>query len=340
MRVLKTLLAVFVVLAIAAVAVGFVLPDQAKVERSVVIDAPPVTIYTVLDGFHQFNRWSPWADIDPQTIYTYDGPPMGVGARSAWSSQDPQAGSGDQEILEATPYSMVKVRLRFAGMDMDNLLTYALAAEGAGTQLTWTYQSDFNGNLLNRYFGLLLDRMIGPDFDKGLGRLKSFAESLPKDDFTVLQPELIKAEPKPIAYVAAEAPFETAAPVIGEAYGRIGTFLAASGRHMAGAPMTVTRDFDAATRYWKFDAVIPIDQPCTAPAEGDAIQCGSSYAGWALRARHLGPYASMDQSYQKLAAFKTVAGLTDNGAHWEEYVTDPATTPADSLLTMLYAPVK
>lgn len=340
MRLLKGLLMAFVVLAIAAVGVGLALPDQAKVERRISIDARPATVYTVLNGFHQFNRWSPWADIDPQTVYTYDGPPLGVGARSAWSSQDPQAGSGDQEILEATPYAMVKVRLRFAGMDMDNLLIYTLTAEGAGTQLTWSYLSDFNGNLLNRYFGLLLDRMIGPDFDKGLARLKSFAESLPKEDFTAIQPELIRVEAKPIAYESAEAPFDAAAPVLAAAYARIGEFLAASGRSMAGAPMTVTRDFDAPTRYWKFDAVIPIDQPCTSPAEGDAIRCGNGYSGWALRARHLGPYAGMDQTYLKLAAFKTVAGLADNGSHWEEYVSDPAAVPAESLLTMLYAPVK
>ncbi|MDB5971187.1 MAG: Polyketide cyclase / dehydrase and lipid transport [Hydrocarboniphaga sp.] len=340
MGVLKLLLVVFVLLVIAAIGVGFTLPDRAKVERSVLIDASPATVYTVLNGFHQFNRWSPWADIDPQTVYTYQGPLLGVGARSAWSSKDPKAGSGDQEILEATPYTIIKVRLRFEGMDMDNLLTYTLTAAGAGTQLSWTYLSDFNGNLLNRYFGLLLDRMIGPDFDKGLSRLKSFAESLPRDDFTAIQPELIQTEPKPIAYLSAEAAFDSAAPVIAAAYARIGGFLAASGRHMVDAPMTVTRDFDAQTRNWKFDAVIPIDQECTAPAEGDDIQCSNSYAGWAIRARHVGPYTSMDRSYAKLAVFRTVAGLTDNGAHWEQYVTDPGTTAPDSLLTLLYAPVK
>jgi effector-binding domain-containing protein/uncharacterized protein YndB with AHSA1/START domain len=340
MRFLKGLLVVFVVLAIAAVGVGMALPDQAKIERSVVIDASPATVYTVLNGFHQFNRWSPWADLDPQTVYTYDGPLMGVGARSSWSSKDPNVGAGDQEILEATPYTMVKVRLRFDGMDMDNLLTYTLVPQGAGTQLTWSYLTDFNGNLLNRYFGLLLERMIGPDFDKGLSRLKPFAESLPKDDFTAIQPELIQTVAKPIAYTAVEAPFDSAAPLIGAAYAKIGQFLSASGRHMNDAPMTLTRDFDAQTRYWKFDAVIPIDQACTTPAEDDAIQCGNSYAGWAIRARHVGPYATMDRSYSLLAAFKTVAGLADNGAHWEQYVTDPGTTPADSLLTLLYAPVK
>jgi AraC family transcriptional regulator len=151
---------------------------------------------------------------------------------------------------------------------------------------------------------------------------------------------LIQAEARPIAYVSAEAPFDSAAPVLGAAYARIGTFLAASGRRLVDPPMTVTREFDAQTRNWKFDAVLPIDQACTAPAEGDAIQCGNSYSGWAVRARHVGPYASMDRSFAKLSAFTRVAGLADNGSHWEQYVTDPAATPPESLLTLLYAPVK
>lgn len=340
MRILKGLLVGFVVLAVVAIGVGLMLPDQAKVERSIVIDARPATVYTVLNGFHQFNKWSPWADIDPQTVYTYDGPPIGVGARSGWRSADPNVGAGDQEILESTPYASVKVRLRFAGMDMDNLLTYTLAAEGAGTLLTWTYQSDFNGNLLNRYFGLLLDKMIGPDFDKGLARLKPFAESLPREDFTVIQPELAQVEPRPLAYVAVETPADAAAPAITAAYARVSEFLAASGRRMVEAPITVTRSFDAQSRLWKFDAAIPIDEACTPPAEDDAIRCGNSYGGAVVRARHLGAYATMDRSYAALAAFKTIAGLEDNGAHWEQYVTDPATTAPEALLTMLYAPVK
>ncbi len=91
MRILKTLLVLLAVLATVFLGVGLALPDRARVERSVLIDASPATVYTVLNGFRQFNRWSPWADIDPQTVYTYSGPPTGVGARQRWTSQNPAA---------------------------------------------------------------------------------------------------------------------------------------------------------------------------------------------------------------------------------------------------------
>ena len=166
MKFIKGLLIVFTLLAVSALGVGLYLPDRAQVERSALIDASPATIYTVLDGFRQFNRWSPWADLDPKTIYTYDGPPLGVGARVSWSSVNRNVGAGSQRILEAVPYSTIKLRLSFDGMDAETTATYSLVPEGKATRLTWQYASIFDGNLLDRYFGLLLDRMVGPDFDR------------------------------------------------------------------------------------------------------------------------------------------------------------------------------
>lgn len=51
------------------------------------------------------------------------------------------------------------------------------APEGAGTKVTW----DMNGNAgmspVFRWFGLFMDRMIGPDFEAGLNNLKKLAEA-------------------------------------------------------------------------------------------------------------------------------------------------------------------
>jgi hypothetical protein len=52
-------------------------------------------------------------------------------------------------------------------------------ATGGGSQVTWSFDTSFEGNFAGRYFGLLLDRMIGPDYEKGLGRLKALAETAP-----------------------------------------------------------------------------------------------------------------------------------------------------------------
>ena len=69
-------------LALAFVVAGFLLPASTTVERRAVVPAPQATVFTVLNGFRNFNRWSPWADLDPDATYIHEGPVQGVGARS------------------------------------------------------------------------------------------------------------------------------------------------------------------------------------------------------------------------------------------------------------------
>ena len=44
-----------------------------------------------------------------------------------------------------------------------------------GTRASWGFESDLKG-IPAKWFGLMFDRWIGPDYEKGLVRLKSVAE--------------------------------------------------------------------------------------------------------------------------------------------------------------------
>lgn len=179
MRVLQGLLILIVALVVGAVAVGFALPQKAQMERSIVIERPPSTVFAVLNGFGEFAAWSPWATLDPDMQVRVAGPAQGVGARYFWSSVQGSVGSGSQEIVESVPHSLVRVRLEFSGMDSKNHASYLLKPEGAGTRVVWTHEAEFGNSLMGRYFGLVLDRMVGADYERGLARLKRYVEALP-----------------------------------------------------------------------------------------------------------------------------------------------------------------
>ena len=152
------------------------LPQAAHVERSMTTTASPATVYGLVDGFKRFNEWSPWAGLDPATKYTYSGPETGVGARMEWASANPDVGNGSQEVIDVEPGQRVTSKLDF-GMDNPTTSTISLVPEGTGTRVTWALDTDFSGSLIGRYFGLALDRMVGPDYEKGLAQLKAVAES-------------------------------------------------------------------------------------------------------------------------------------------------------------------
>jgi uncharacterized protein YndB with AHSA1/START domain len=176
MKILRGLFFVLLGLASLLFVTALFLPKAAHLERSMTTSASPDTVYGLVDGFQRFNEWSPWANIDPATKYTYSGPETGVGARMEWASANPDVGNGSQEVIAVEPGQRVTSKLDF-GMDNPTTATISLVPEGTGTRVTWTLDTDFSGSLLGRYFGLALDRMVGPDYEKGLAQLKALAES-------------------------------------------------------------------------------------------------------------------------------------------------------------------
>lgn len=348
MKFLKSLVIGIAALALLVIGVGFLLPSTAHVSRSVTVSAAPASVYAALNGFRQFNRWSPWADLATDTKYVYSGPLQGPGARMEWSSADPNVGAGSQQILASLPYQSVEIELKFEGFAVPSRSTHTLTpVEGGGTQLEWSFDTDFGRNLFGRYMGLMIGRYIGADYEKGLGRFKTFIETLPPARFPETEIAFVEANATPLAMLSGTASAAESAQLLGEAYGRILAFMAEAGLQQAGAPLAITRSYDDATGAWKFDAAIPLDRECTAPEAGDIpgdtpgdIHCGSSYAGAALKLSFSGPVSNTPASYAALTAYRDAAGLTDNGDSWEHYVTDPSASPEGQLTMDIYWPVK
>jgi effector-binding domain-containing protein len=340
MKVLKWLVISVLVLIAAVVAVGFFLPDTVHVERSIVLKSKPATVYTALNGFRHFNKWSPWFELDPNARITTEGPVTGVGAKQSWSSDDPNVGAGSQEIIETRPYELIRIRLVFEGFDTDNTASYLIAPEGEGSRLTWAYDSDFKGQILARYVGLLMDDVLGPDYEKGLLKFQALVESLPQDDFSDLPLEVVETRPVTVAYIAGEGAAEDIGPKLGDLYGKVMDFVKSNGAKQTDAPMAITREWSDEARYWKFEAAIAVDRADLVTTPESEVQVKQTYAGLAIKATHKGPYAAMEPTYMKLMAFKAVAGYEDNGNSWEHYVTDPGNTPEADLVTHVYWPVK
>lgn len=181
MKALKILLVLVAALLLAFFGIGLMLPSQASLSREIEIAAPPEKVFDTLNSFERFNEWSPWAALDPATRYTLEGPARGVGAVHSWSSEDPQVGSGRQEILRSEPHRLITVRLSFSGFDAENLSHYRLSPAATGTRVVWEYQTDVGGQILGRYFLLMLDGMLGPQYEQGLAQLKQLLEAPGQD---------------------------------------------------------------------------------------------------------------------------------------------------------------
>jgi uncharacterized protein YndB with AHSA1/START domain len=148
-----------------------------RVERSVEIDAPANAIFEQLVDFHRWTAWSPWEDLDPNLHRTYSGADAGVGAVYEWSGIR-KAGQGRMEIRSASAPDALSIQLDFLKpFKSSSTASFALTPTDAGTRVTWSMVG--NKTFMTRFTGVFMsmDKMIGPDFEKGLARLKALAES-------------------------------------------------------------------------------------------------------------------------------------------------------------------
>lgn len=165
-------------LAVGIYAVGvLVLPDEKRVTRSIDVAASQAAVFNVVNDMRSFNRWSPWAELDPRTRFEFSGARQGVGAAMSWESQNPQVGSGSQLIVVSEPNERVRLRWEF-GVDQSAMAELQMTpSPNGGTRVTWLLDMDFDGDIVQRYLGaLVLDGAIGRDYERGLGNLKRLLE--------------------------------------------------------------------------------------------------------------------------------------------------------------------
>lgn len=149
------------------------------VQRSILVEAAPARIYDEIADFRRWTAWSPWEDVDPELRRSYAGSGSGTGAVYRWSGNR-KAGQGSMEIVEATPPSLVRIDLAFEKpWKARNDTRFLIEPDGDGSRVTWSMTG--RNTLMTRVMGIFtsMDKLLGPDFEKGLARLKSTVESSP-----------------------------------------------------------------------------------------------------------------------------------------------------------------
>ena len=152
--------------------------DTYVVERQQRIDAPASALYERIVDFHRWRTWSPWEDLDPSLRRAYSGPEQGVGATYEWQGNR-KAGAGRMTIADVEADHRVTIDLEFVKpFKSRSTTTFTLQPDGDATVVTWSMTGQ--KTLMTKVMGVFMsmDKMIGPDFEKGLARLKANAESV------------------------------------------------------------------------------------------------------------------------------------------------------------------
>lgn len=150
--------------------------DTFALERDTTINAPPSKVFALVNDFHEWEKWSPWDKLDPNMKRMYGGTPSGAGSTFAWEGNS-EAGAGSMEILSSMAPSKVEIRLDFTKpFESHNVTAFMIDSTATGSHVVWSMRgpNPFISKIMSVFVSV--DKMVGPDFEKGLATMKAEAE--------------------------------------------------------------------------------------------------------------------------------------------------------------------
>ena len=176
---MKKVLIVLLVLILAIVAVGFLTPTEFAIAKSITIKAEPGAVHAYVGELKQWPEWTPWLESDPTIETTLGEKTTGVGAHQSWTGKE---GGGELTFTKCDPDQGIAYDMAFIMEEERILATSTMAykpAEG-GTEVTWSMNGDWKGAappIMAGWMKIMSPWMIGPEFDKGLEKLKAKVEA-------------------------------------------------------------------------------------------------------------------------------------------------------------------
>lgn len=147
--------------------------------------------------------------------------------------------------------------------------------------------------------------------------------------------EIIERAETPTLSVRYRTPAAELPNTMGPIYGEIAGHMAKNGIPFAGPPYARYFNMDMA------DLDVEIGFPVAAPAAGAGRVAASKLPGGTYAtAKHTGPYATIEKTYNALMAFLSERGRVPENDMFEEYLNSPEDTPPEKLETVIYFPLK
>lgn len=171
----KILIGVVVLVAALAVFVAMQ-PDDFRIERSATVNAPATDVFAQVNDFHKWEAWSPWAKLDPAAKAVFEGAAAGKGAVFKWSGND-KVGEGTMMVAESRPGEFVRIDVEFVKpFEGKNTSEFTFKPAGGRTVVTWSSYGKHNFISKAMCLVMNMEKMLGPDMEKGLAQMKSVAE--------------------------------------------------------------------------------------------------------------------------------------------------------------------
>lgn len=334
MKIIKILGAILGALVLIVLILGVIAPSHTHVERSTIVNAPYDHVWSYVSNFEGMEKWSPWRELDPNQSTTIENDGA-VGALYTWSGND-SVGKGEQTITNITENEVVTHLHFLEPFDAQADATTTLEESEDGVKVTWSYDADspFPMNAMNLFMNM--DEMLGPDFQKGMDKLKVIAEeSAAEIEKAAFEIKTIELEPRTYIGVRQTISWSDMQSFFDTSFESAFEAVTSSGLDMAGMPTGVFFVWDEENQTADLLAGVPVKEGVIKGMDSETI------SGNALLVEYYGAYEGTEEVHMQIGKYMEENEIESQGMAIEEYVTDP-TKQADTSqwLTKIYYPIK
>jgi len=176
MRLVKMFLFVLAGLFAVITIIGLFIPSSVKISRGIAINADSAKVYQELSDVKNWNKWLPWITADSGAIVQLSPVTNEPGSFFKWKGLTYKS-AGTITLQQIKPDKII-VLYQLKDMN-DSEGGFRLRSTGPSkqeTEVQWFMEYKLKWYPWERFYGIFMDHIIGPAFDKGLEQLKRYTE--------------------------------------------------------------------------------------------------------------------------------------------------------------------
>lgn len=161
-----------------ALITGLFVDGKYATEREITINKSKQEVYDYVKYLKNQNNYSVWAKADPAMKKEFTGEDATVGFISAWDSENPDVGKGEQKIIKIADGERIDYELHFIkpfeATDYAYMTTEAVS--DSQTKVKWGFNGEMKYPMNLMLLAMDMEKMLAPDLEKGLSNLKAILE--------------------------------------------------------------------------------------------------------------------------------------------------------------------
>lgn len=339
MKALKYLLFLILIVIIGLAIYIAIQPNAFEVTRARTFKAPAAVIYNNVVDYKKWEAWSPWVEKEPDLKLTYPEQTKGIGGHYSWEGKD---GLGRMKTLSTIENKSITQEIQFEDYTPSNILWTFEPTQDNQTKVTWTMKSDdvpflFKGIAA---FSGGFDKMIGPDFERGLEKLDSLTTKA-VEQYTITVNGVTEHGGGFYIYNTTSCKMDQLEPTVQNMMNTINTYAAKNNILRAGAPYVRYHKWDKQNNAVMFSCCVPTTARVDTAASD--ILTGQLAPFKAVETTLKGNYTNLKEAWDTAMAYVTERNLefAETGPMIETYVTDPTSEPNPAKwITKIYIAVK